>query len=81
MANYKKHDPRLESLVVETRTLWDSEISELSDDDKQWLSKAVHRRPELASQIQYERSHTGFTRQITVAVTDIERLYDDRFAD
>ena len=80
MANYKKFDPRLESLVMESKTFWDPEIEDLSDEDKQWLSAAIHQRPELASEIFYERSHTGFTRQITVTVADIERLYEQRFA-
>ncbi len=80
MAGYKKFDPRLESLVMETQTFWDDEIGELSDEDQAWLSKAVHQDPALASKIQYERSHTGFTREITVTLADIERLYDKRFS-
>ncbi len=76
MAGYKKYDPRLESLVMETNTLWDPEIGELSEEDKTWLAEQVHQEPEQASKIAYERSHTGFTREITVTVADIERLYD-----
>ncbi|GAB4158581.1 MAG: hypothetical protein Tsb009_35810 [Planctomycetaceae bacterium] len=78
MANLKKFDPRLESLVVETRTEWDPEIGELSDEDRRWLSEAVHREPESAEKIEYVRTHTGFTRVITVTVSDIERLYHQR---
>lgn len=78
MANLNKYDPRVDSLVMETRTFWDPEIGELSDADKSWLSRAVHAAPELASRVSYERSHTGFTREITVTVADIERLYLER---
>lgn len=78
MANLKKFDPRVDDLVMETRTFWDPEIGEISDQDKAWLSQAVHKNPELASRINYDRSHTGFTREITVTVADIERLYHER---
>jgi len=78
MAGYKKYDARIDSLVMETITHWDDEVGEISPEDKNWLSSAVHRSPEQASQISYERSHTGFTRVITVTVDDIERLYNER---
>jgi hypothetical protein len=78
MANLSKYDPRIEALVMETRTEWDPEIGELSDDDRRWLAAAVHREPESAAKIEYERSHTGFTRVITVTVDDIARLYEER---
>lgn len=78
MANYNKFDPRLESLVVETKTLWDPEVGELSPEDKAALAKAIHGAPELATKITYERAHTGFTREITVTVEDIQRLYQEK---
>jgi len=78
MANLKKYDPKLESLVMETRTLWDDEVGKLSEDDKRWVARALHREPHLAENIEYERSHTGFTRTITVTVNDIARLYEER---
>jgi hypothetical protein len=76
MAGYNKYDSRLDSLVMETRTLWDPEIGALSAEDKIWLEEQVHQEPEQAAKLVYERSHTGFTREITVTVADIERLYD-----
>jgi hypothetical protein len=78
MAGYNKFDARIDSLVMETITHWDDEVGEISPEDKNWLSSAVHQSPEQASQISYERSHTGFTRIITVTVDDIERLYNER---
>lgn len=75
MAGYKKFDPKLEWLVMETRTEWAPEVGELSDEDRRWLAHEIHRHPQLASNIRYERTHTGFARVITVTVEDIERLY------
>ena len=74
-----KYDARRDQLVMETQTCWDPEIEkELSDEDKTWLSTAIHRSPELAETVEYDRSHTGFTRKITVTVSDLERLYQQR---
>ena len=73
MAN--KFDPRVDDLVMETRTLWDDSVGELSDEDRRWVSRAIHQNPRLASKIHYERSHTGFTREITVTLEDIQKLY------
>ena len=78
MPAYNKFDPRIDSLVMETRTFWDEEVGELSEEDKKWLADALHSHPQLASKINYNRSHTGFTREITVTVGDIERLYQER---
>ncbi|MFP6767039.1 MAG: hypothetical protein VB859_02640 [Planctomycetaceae bacterium] len=88
MASYKKYDPRLESLVVETRTRFAPGIEEEirtfdgklesdvgSDvDTHALLAEAVHRSPEKASSIFYERAHTGFTREITITEEDLERI-------
>jgi hypothetical protein len=67
--------------VVETRTLWDPSVGKLEDADRSWLSRAIHQAPELASKIEYERAHTGFTREITVTVEDIQRLYQARLTE
>lgn len=75
----KNYDARRDQLVMETQTLWDPDIEqELSDEDKALLSTAIHRAPELAEKVEYERSHTGFVRTITVTVNDLERLYQQR---
>jgi len=81
MAGLNKYDARIEQLVVETRTLWDPTVGKLEDADRKWLSTAIHETPELASKIQYERAHTGFTRAITVTVEDIQRLYQSRLTE
>ncbi|MFG0332091.1 MAG: hypothetical protein ACF8TS_01905 [Maioricimonas sp. JB049] len=79
MAAYNKYDPRLESLVIETKTLWGDDVGDLSDEDRAWLVQAIHAKPHLAGQIVYERAHTGFTRVITVTADDVARLYDEKF--
>lgn len=80
MAGYNKYDLRLESLVVEGVTLWDSEVAELTEEEKKIVAAEIHSHPELASKISYERTHTGFARVITVTVDDIARLYDQNVA-
>lgn len=76
MAGYEAFDPRLESLVVETKTNWAADTANLSDEEKQIVAQAIQRHPQLASQIRYERTHTGFIREITVSEADIGHLYD-----
>jgi hypothetical protein len=78
MADYTKYDPRVDSLVMESVTLWDPAVGKVSDEDKAILSRAVHQSPEKAAKIAYYRSHTGFTREITVTVDDIARIYDEQ---
>ena len=80
MAGYNKFDPRIESLVIETTTHWDSGIEGLSEEDRAVIAGEIHRQPQLASKISYERAHTGFTRIITVTEEDIARLYEQNIA-
>ncbi|MEY3175896.1 MAG: hypothetical protein RLZZ436_3810 [Planctomycetota bacterium] len=70
-----KFDPRVDSLVMETKTLWDPAVGQLSEEDRRWVATAIHQKPQLASKVSYERSHTGFVRIIRVTVEDIQRLY------
>jgi hypothetical protein len=78
MADYKKYDPRVDSLVVEARTFWSSEVKDLSAEDKDLVAESIHRHPQLATDIAYERAHTGFTRIITVHPADLERLVQEQ---
>ena len=71
----KKFDPRIDDLVMETRTFWDDSVGELSDEDRLWVSRTIHQYPKLAGNVRYERSHTGFIREITVSLEDIQKLY------
>ena len=81
MADYNKSDPRVDSLVMESLTNWDPSVGKLTDDDRTVLARLVHQSPEKATQISYFRSHTGFTRQITVTLDDITRIYDEKTAE
>lgn len=76
----EKYDARRETLVNETRTNWDAGLTSLNPADKAWLAEAVHQSPDKAARIVYSRSHTGFIREITVTVADVERLYRERQA-
>lgn len=80
MPAYTKYDPRVDSLVMETKTAFAPELARFSEEDKQWLAEAIHREPQFATKIAYERSHTGFIREITVTPQDLERLYQERVA-
>ncbi len=80
MAAYSKYDPRVESLVIESRTAWDPAVGALSEEDRAWLARQVHAHPEQATKICYERMHTGFSREITVTADDVARIYRNRVA-
>ena len=71
----KKFDARIDDLVMETRTLWDDSVGDLSEEDRRWVAAEIHKEPASAKNITYDRSHTGFTRVITVTLEDIQRLY------
>ena len=73
-----KFDPRVDELVMETRTVWDPSVGDLAAEDRLWVSHSIHQNPSLAANIVYERSHTGFVRVITVTLEDIQRLYLSR---
>lgn len=73
-----KFDPRIDSLVIETRTNWDPSVGTLTEEDRRWVARSIHENPQLAADVSYERSHTGFTRTIRVTLADIQRLYLNR---
>jgi hypothetical protein len=78
MAAHNQYDRKLEILVMERRTIFDPDIAELSDEDCRWLAEALHAEPHKASQVRYERQHTGFCREIVATRKDVERLYRER---
>ena len=78
MADYTKYDARVDSLVIESRTNWDPSVGKLSDEDKVFLAKMVHLSPANAVNVAYTRSHTGFTREITVTDRDIARIFEEQ---
>ena len=78
MAAHDHYDRKIEMLVMERRTIFESDLSELTDDDRRWLAEALHAEPHKASQVRYERQHTGFCREIVATKKDVERLYRER---
>ena len=78
MADYTKYDARVDSLVIESRTDWDPSVGKLSDEDKAFLARTVHLFPAKAAKVSYLRSHTGFTREITVTEQDIARIFEEQ---
>jgi len=67
-------DPYREALVMETETVWPDECSSWSEDERDEAAKQLHAEPDKASQLEYLRSHTGFTRRIIVTDADLARL-------
>jgi hypothetical protein len=80
MPDYDKFDARVDSLVMENITNWDPSLISLPEGDKKYLAAALHASPKLASNIKYERTHTGFSREITVTPADVERLYQQKLS-
>ena len=78
MAAHDQYDRRLESIVMERRTVFGDDLAELSDEDRRWLSDALHAEPHKAAKVRYERQHTGFCREIIATRADVERLYRER---
>jgi hypothetical protein len=71
-----KFDPYREALVVETRTLWPDEVAKLisNPEERERIAGRLHADPTRASQLEYIRLHSGFTRQITVTEADLGKV-------
>ena len=67
-------DPYREALVMETKTIWPSELDILETFEKARLDKLLHAEPSKAANITYVRTHSGFCREITVTQNDIQRV-------
>ena len=80
MADYNKYNARVNALTVESCTKWSPEVADLTEEERAVIAKAIHAQPQLASHVEYDRAHTGFTRTITVTAADIERIYLNNIA-
>jgi hypothetical protein len=67
-------DPYREALVVETQTMWPDEYDAWEEADRERIAQRLHDQPQDAAEMDYQRLHTGFCRQITVTPADIERV-------
>lgn len=72
MAN--SFDPYREALVVEVATIWPDEFDGLSEDERDAIAVKLHAQPREAVNMDYQRMHTGFCREITVTPADVERV-------
>ena len=72
MAN--EFDPYREALVMEEVTNWGDVADDLDITEQERLARELHNSAEGASDLSYERTHTGFCRVITVTEEDLQRL-------
>ena len=78
MAAHDHYDRRVETLVMERRTVFGDDLADLSEEDRRWLAETLHAEPHRAAKVSYERQHTGFCRTIVATRSDVERLYRER---
>jgi hypothetical protein len=71
-----KFDPYREALVMETNTIWPTEVAQVMADAAQRtrIEERLHADAAQAAELEYVRLATGFCRQITVTPADVERL-------
>lgn len=69
-----KFDPYREALVMETSTVWPEECADWELSRRYAVEQKLHAEPAKASHIEYERTHTGFCRVLTVTPADLARL-------
>jgi hypothetical protein len=67
-------DPYREALVVETQTIWPDEYDDWEEAERERVADLLHADPQSAGEMDYQRLHTGFCRQITVTPADLERV-------
>jgi hypothetical protein len=67
-------DPYREALVMEQRTIWPEEFDAIDPDERARLEKLLHDSAEEAADLEYQRTHTGFCRQVTVTEADLQRV-------
>ncbi|NIP84159.1 MAG: hypothetical protein GTO03_00780 [Planctomycetales bacterium] len=67
-------DPYREALVMEQRTIWPEEFDDIEPGERAELEARLHASAEQAGQLEYQRTHTGFCRQITVTEADLQRV-------
>lgn len=67
-------DPYREALVMETSTVWPAEYADWDLDRRHKVEAQLHADPAKAGSIEYERTHTGFCRILTVTPEDVARL-------
>lgn len=69
-----KFDPYRESLIVEEKTIWPNDLTDVSPETRGEIAQKLHANAAECCHLEYVRVHTGFCRQITVMPDDITRL-------
>lgn len=69
-----KFDPYRESLIVEEKTIWPEELSDVPLEKRGMIARQLHADAASCDHLEYVRLHTGFCRQITVTQQDVTRL-------
>ena len=67
-------DPYREALVMEQVTLWASLAERFDPAEQKRIAAELHTAAEDACELEYQRTHTGFCRVITVTEDDLQRL-------
>jgi hypothetical protein len=68
-------DERRETLVVETKTSWPSDII-VTAHERRHITDLLHKSPKQAGILEYVRCPTGLIRHITVTQADVDRIFD-----
>ncbi|MDE0938371.1 MAG: hypothetical protein OSA43_00290 [Pirellulales bacterium] len=71
-------DPYREALVMEKVTVWGEFTKQFDSVEQEQIALKLHTAAEDACELEYERTHTGFCRVITVTEDDLQRLQASR---
>ena len=71
-------DPYREALVMEKVTVWGEFTKQFDPVEQEQIALKLHTAAEDACELEYERTHTGFCRVITVTEDDLQRLQASR---
>ncbi len=71
-------DPYREALVMEQVTVWGPLKDQVDPAEQEKIALKLHTAAEDACELEYQRTHTGFCRVITVTEDDIQRLQASR---
>ena len=67
-------DPYREALVMEQVTIWGPLSDPFDMREQEEIAVKLHTAAEDACELEYQRTHTGFCRVITVTEDDLQRL-------
>ena len=71
-------DPYREALVMEQVTVWGPLNEQFDPAEQEEIAAKLHTAAEDACELEYQRTHTGFCRVITVTEDDLQRLQVSR---